>query len=134
MQYNSLKTGGLFQQAANDLVSGVATNGFILGGINMLTAIVNNTGDGATGNLRIGLPPGDDTRFNLSATLSYDVFPNSGSLAIAEYPGIQISGTIGGEYQIQYATNLTSGSWSILTNVVLTNSPFLFFDTNSISG
>jgi hypothetical protein len=118
----------------NDLVSGIATNGFILGGINMLTAIVNNTGNGATGVLRIGLPSGDDTRFNLSATLSYDVFPDSGSLAIAEYPGIQISGTIGGEYQIQYATKFTSGSWSILTSIVLTNSPFLFFDTNSISG
>ena len=101
----------------------------------MLTAIVNNTGNGATGILRIGLPPGDDTRFNLDAMLSYDVFPDSGSLAIAEYPGIQITGTIGGEYQIQYATNLTSGSWDcILTDIVLTNSPFLFFDTNSISG
>jgi hypothetical protein len=117
----------------NDLVSGIATNGFIVGGINMLTAIVNNTGNGATGDLRIGLPPGDDTRFNLSASLSYDVFPDSGSLAIAEYPGIQITGTIGAEYQIQYATNLTNGSWSILTNIVLTNSPFLFFDTDPTS-
>jgi hypothetical protein len=116
----------------NNQDSGTATNGFILGGMKTLTATVNNTGNGANGNPTAGLNPGDTTYFNLDARLSYDVYPGSGSLTIAECPGLQISGTIGAEYQIQYSTNLTSGSWSLLTNIVLTKSPFLLFDTDSI--
>ena len=118
----------------DDQVSGTATNGFIPGGMNTLTAIVNNTGNGASGNLRMGLPPGDYTYFNLSATLSYNVFAGPGSLAIAQYPGLEITGTIGAQYQIQYSTNLTNGTWNTLSNLVLTNSPVLFFDTVPISG
>jgi hypothetical protein len=112
-------------------VFGAVTNGFILGGQNALSATINNTGHGANGVLTTGLVGGDTTYFAMAATVSYDVTPASGSLAIGLYPGLQISATVGATYQLQYTTNVSSGAWLTLTNIVLPSSPYLFFDPTS---
>lgn len=117
----------------NYQVSGTVTNGFVFGRVNTINAIVNNTGQGANGIPLQGLAPYDDTDMTLSANVSYDINVAPAAISIGQYPGIQINGTMGAAYQIQYSTNLVNGPWNTLTNVVLTSSPFLFFDTDSIT-
>jgi hypothetical protein len=56
------------------------------------------------------------------------------SYSISLHPGITISGTIGAAYEVQYTTNLASGNWVNLTNIVLPSSPFLYFDPTPVSG
>jgi hypothetical protein len=55
------------------------------------------------------------------------------SLNIGAYAGIQITGTIGAIYQVEYATALPATSWTVITNLPLPSSPFLFFDAQSIN-
>jgi hypothetical protein len=54
---------------------------------------------------------------------------NAACLSISMYPGIQISGTVGATYQLQYTTVLPATNWTTLTNILLPVSPFLYFDT-----
>jgi uncharacterized repeat protein (TIGR03803 family) len=59
----------------------------------------------------------------------------SAEMAIAQYAGISISGSIGCTYEIDYTTNLATGSpWIPLVTNTLVSNPFLFIDTNAISG
>jgi hypothetical protein len=51
-------------------------------------------------------------------------------LAIATYAGLTISGLVGRTYQIQASTDLTS--WSTVTTLLLTSSPYLWFDTSGV--
>ncbi|HEY4414222.1 MAG TPA: hypothetical protein VGO57_00910, partial [Verrucomicrobiae bacterium] len=55
-------------------------------------------------------------------------------LAIALYSGINLFGSIGCTYEIDYATNLANPTWLPLATNTLASSPFLFIDTNAISG
>ena len=55
------------------------------------------------------------------------------SLTIGVYAGIEITGTIGAVYRAEYATELPTTNWTAITNIVLTSSPYLFFDTQSIN-
>jgi hypothetical protein len=56
----------------------------------------------------------------------------SGALLTAQLqPVITVEGTIGAKYQIQSANTLTSPIWTTITNLVLSNSPTFFMDTNS---
>jgi N-acetylneuraminic acid mutarotase len=57
-----------------------------------------------------------------AATLSF--------LSLNTYAGLIIVGKVGGNYEIDYRTNLNSGSWTTLTNILLPSSPYLFIDTN----
>lgn len=59
---------------------------------------------------------------------------NPASDGIATYAGIQITGTIGASYTIQFAPALPSTNWTPLTNLALPSSPYLFFDTTPIAG
>jgi streptogramin lyase len=73
---------------------------------------------------------------SLSLSLIVAGFPVTGSnapaqLAIQMYPGISIQGTPGGTYSLQYTDSLTSTNWLSLTNIFLSSSPYLFFDTTS---
>lgn len=53
-------------------------------------------------------------------------------LALNLYAGLTIKGQIGVTYQIQRATHLDSpNNWSVLTNLTLPSSPYLFIDTSS---
>lgn len=52
------------------------------------------------------------------------------NLAIGAYAGIQISGFVGRTYQIQFSTDLTN--WNAASTLLLTSSPYLWFDLNSL--
>jgi hypothetical protein len=54
------------------------------------------------------------------------------NLAIATYAGIQITGFVGRTYQIQASTDMTT--WSTVATLLLTSSPYLWFDTTAVGG
>jgi len=49
-------------------------------------------------------------------------------LAFRFYPGVILEGTIGQRYEIQAAPDLNAPFWQTLTNVVLTNSLYIYID------
>jgi hypothetical protein len=54
-------------------------------------------------------------------------------LDVHMYAGLTLSGSIGTTYEIQYSTNVNGPTWQPLADITLTNSPYLYFDTNSAS-
>jgi hypothetical protein len=64
----------------NGSVSGTANSGFNIGGVNTLTAIINNTSTGVFGPLAT-LGPGDGTAMGLMGSISYTV-PEPSSAAV----------------------------------------------------
>ena len=50
---------------------------------------------------------------------------------ISLVPRLTIQSDIGTTNQIQYSTNLSQSNWVILTNVVVTQSPYWFVDANA---
>ncbi len=54
-------------------------------------------------------------------------------LNVQMYAGINLSGSVGTAYEIQYSTNLHSNNWQHLADITLTNSPYFYLDTNSAS-
>ena len=52
-------------------------------------------------------------------------------LSLAMYAGINISGTVGDTYRIDYAADPSPASWTPLTNITLAVSPYLFIDVSS---
>ncbi len=82
--------------------------------------------------------------YGVSGSASNDVWVSLGTagtllhiappalLDIAMYAGITIEGQIGATYQIEYTTNVASSTnWVALTNLTLTASPYLFYDSSS---
>ena len=60
--------------------------------------------------------------------------PSQLTLTLASYAGILINGEVGTSYRIEFRGALSATSdWQKLTDLVLPVSPYLFFDTNSIS-
>ena len=55
------------------------------------------------------------------------------SLDIGLYAGVGITGTVGATYRIEYSVMLPSTNWTALTNIVLPSSPYLYFDTQSVT-
>jgi uncharacterized delta-60 repeat protein len=72
------------------------------------------------GELRNGI-----ARLNTSAAAS------SATLNIRLAPAITVSGAIGTQYRLEYATQLHDAIWSPLVDVVLTNSQSLFIDAEA---
>jgi N-acetylneuraminic acid mutarotase len=64
---------------------------------------------------------------NLPTTEAF--MPNS--LTINMYAGLTLCGQIGNTYEIDYCNNLGASNWTALTTMVLSNSPYLYIDTNS---
>jgi hypothetical protein len=56
---------------------------------------------------------------------------NPAGVSIGVYPGITIVGIVGKTYGIQYATNLDSPMWNILTNLTLAEPTQLWLDTDT---
>jgi len=54
------------------------------------------------------------------------------NLGIGSYAGITITGTVGRTYQIQSSPD--TGAWTTRATVLLTSSPYLWFDQNPIAG
>lgn len=57
-----------------------------------------------------------------------------GVMSIAEYAGVTVSGSIGCTYRVDYTTDLNNPTWIPLVTNTLLSSPFLFIDTNVVSG
>jgi hypothetical protein len=53
------------------------------------------------------------------------------NLSLDFYAGITLTGNVGTTNSIQYVTNLGDTNWITLTNLVLPQSPYLFFDVTS---
>ena len=47
------------------------------------------------------------------------------------YPGITIQGEVGGRYRVEYSETMVGGDWTTLTSLILTDSPFLYFDATA---
>ena len=47
------------------------------------------------------------------------------------FPVLTVSGAVGTQYRIEYATDLIATNWAFLTNITLPTSPYLFIDTTS---
>jgi hypothetical protein len=60
------------------------------------------------------------------------VLPAAAHLRMAAYPGLEISGTVGASYRIEFVTMLeATNHWATLTNLVLPASPHLLLDATS---
>ncbi len=55
------------------------------------------------------------------------------SLQIALYAGLTITGDVGKTYNIFASDAVSGSSWLLLTNVVLPSSPYLFYDSQSVT-
>ena len=69
------------------------------------------------------------TVYSQPATLTV----NPSGVALSLYPGITIDGVIGQTYGVQSTTNL-SGSWIGITNITLTTTPQLWYDSQIALG
>lgn len=57
--------------------------------------------------------------------------PPPASLGINVYAGIEITGSVGVNYRIDFATTVSPPNWMTLTNIVLPESPYFFVDKTS---
>jgi probable HAF family extracellular repeat protein len=57
--------------------------------------------------------------------------PKTSINAINMYAGLTICGPVGSTNEIDYCNDLAASNWTALTTIVLSNSPFLYIDTNS---
>lgn len=99
-------------------VNGSATSGFIVGGANVLQAIVNNTRDGVAGSTLRTLTTTDGTTFRVKGAVSYSLIPprliitRSGTNLLVSW-STNCTG-----FQLETTTNLLApGSWSPVATV-----------------
>jgi hypothetical protein len=62
----------------------------------------------------------------------FQFVPDPG-LDVQMYAGLTLSGSAGTTYEIQYSSTVNGTNWQPLADITLTNSPCLYFDTNSAS-
>jgi hypothetical protein len=76
----------------------------------------------------------DETDLDDVQLLAQPSGPSQPTLSLASYAGISISGEVGASYRIEFRGSMdATNDWQELANIVLPVSPYLFFDTNSIS-
>ena len=71
----------------------------------------------------------------LIRNITFDPTPQTvlpANLQLNTYPGLQILGTVGRTYQVQSTPDMTN--WTTRTTLLLTSSPYLWIDTNPVSG
>lgn len=100
-------------------------------------------GDGLTSNgtLQQVIVPAGATRLFLGTMdgCGWNNNPGSFTVAVTEnnppsyltidlYPGITIQGTVGSTNRIEFVSDVGATNWTVLTNLVLPSSPFLFID------
>ena len=109
----------LHSQFSNFTVDG-GSMPFYVPGTNILTFRVHNLP-------LAGVNPSGLIVASLSGEYTtYDV-----QLAISLYAGVSVSGPIGSTNRIEYVSSLGATNWQALTNLVLQQSPTLFFDLDS---
>jgi len=62
------------------------------------------------------------------------VDPAPARLGVRMYPGLEIQGTTGGVYRIEYAATPNPTNWVAATNLVLQTSPQMWFDLTATNG
>jgi len=76
----------------------------------------------------------DPVAANDTATAISMVAPGGATLGIDMYAGLTIAGEVGRTYRVESKDELTPGaSWVALTNLVLTQTPYLWIDVSSAS-
>jgi hypothetical protein len=71
----------------------------------------------------------DDTAFFDSVSLTtISTNTQPAQLTIGTYAGVTIDGVLGGRYVIEYAERVPGTNWIEVTNVVLTTTPFTYYD------
>jgi hypothetical protein len=76
-----------------------------------------------------------DTGNQRVRSIAFDPSPqvvSGANLSINTYPGVTITGVVGRTYQIQRSPDAIS--WSPYANVLLSSSPYLWFDQNPVAG
>jgi hypothetical protein len=119
----------------------VATNVWTVAGSFTQSSYANGAGaiarfNGATGLcLSQGMIFVADSGNQRIRSISFNPVPQQVSppnLGVATYAGITITGLVGRTYQIQASADMIV--WNTVTTLLLTSSPYLWFDTNPIAG
>ena len=137
-QYDTLKSGGLNEAELNEASIGIGAlqvwARVTVTGFEEVTAshlnIFLNAASGVSATLAMD-------EFRLSDTSLAEVVPPSVVLpptaSIATYAGIEMTGTIGATYRIEYTPDLVNPTWLKLADITLPASPFIYFDPVPIS-
>ena len=70
---------------------------------------------------------------DLTIGVPEQVHPEPPTAGIAMHTGIQITGTVGETYRIEYTLDLTTPNWITLADIVLPTSPYTHFDPVPVS-
>ncbi len=62
---------------------------------------------------------------------SFVSHPAVATLGIRMYAGVNVAGSVGAPYQLQYKNSLSGASWQPLADIILPASPYFFVDTNT---
>lgn len=54
-------------------------------------------------------------------------------LSVGLYAGIDIQGTVGATYRVEYSSILPTTNWTVITNVVLPATPYFYLDRESVT-
>jgi hypothetical protein len=82
---------------------------------------------------RIGFS-GDGFGFdNMTIGRLTQVHPEPATLELGIYAGLNIYGTTGALYRIEYTGSPTSTNWTALTNITLPTSPYFYVDRGSVT-
>lgn len=86
---------------------------------------------GANANFWVVVKNASGLTDSTTANISVQAVTTPAALQLNMLAGLTVDGTTGGSYRIEYATNLTSPNWIVLTNLVLPASRNYFADWGS---
>jgi hypothetical protein len=100
-------------------------------GTNSPMLVLSNVTTNDSGSYQVVINNSIDTVTSGMAVVNVEVVP---TVAIQLNPGILVSGTIGGHYQVQYSTALAPTDWQLLQDIPsLPSSPYLIYDPTPTS-
>ena len=99
------------------------------GGAAFFGAIDQNTPFVAVEFLRVGGATGDGFGFDdMTIARVEQIHPEPPTVQIAAYIGLQVSGTVGATYRVEYTLDLATPNWLPIAEFVLPKSPYTYFD------
>jgi len=106
-------------------------NGVAISGANSSTLVLTNVTAENDGAYSVIV---SNSFGSITSAVANVVIAVAPTVAIQLNPGILVSGTVGGHYQVQYTTSLSSPTWILLEDIPsLPTSPYLVFDPTPIS-